>query len=197
MNEYDEFDDGSLDDVFKIFIIDKNSKKKVSVQLEDTETGEIVNLHEIFDQVQSYVTDQLKSKATNNTIQQIFPLMAQNLVHILPKILGKYSAAVMISNETIKYSFLSQMTASFYLLKFIQKNNLSIVTLEEDISDAEIEKYERLNHASSVMSLASIAGANSKEVVKEMLKHGSLTLEDIKELGINLDSGDTKDDKSN
>ena len=193
----DYLDEDTLDDLFKIYIIDKINKKKVSVQLEDSESGDVVNLKDVLDQVDNYVSDQLKSKVPNSTTQQIFPLMAQNLVHGLPKHLGRYNSAIVLSTETLKYTYLFRMTASFYLLKFIQKNNLKIVTIEEDISEQEIEKFERLNRASSAISLAHLAGVDPKDLVKEMIKRGSLDKGDLEDMGMDLSEEDKKDDTSN
>jgi len=75
------------------------------------------------------------------------------------------------------------MASSFYLLKFIQNNKIKIHTIEEELTDDDIDTYERLSKASSTMSLANTMGLDHKEVIKSLLKHGKIKEEDLKALG--------------
>ncbi len=184
---YSDLSEEELDKFFELMFINKITKKRISIQLENT-AGEVVPIKEVLEQVNEYVTNQLNSKETNSTIQQIFPLVAQQASYSVPRLAGADNAMFVFTSGLLKSTVLHQMIVSFYLLKFIQKNNLKIVTLEEDMTDEDIEKFEMASKLASVASMASLAGQDPKEVIKEMLKQGIIKKEDLKNLGIDYDT---------
>ncbi len=197
----DSYLDDGFDNVSSLAMVDARRKKRVSVRLVDKD-GDDVSLKDIMDNLTGYLGDQLKQhEGTNATLTEIYPLMAQAMALSLPDAFGgdRYAAALLMSQETLRYAFMHQMTLGFYLLKFIQKNELKIITEEEDMTDEEIESAFRLNKAASVTALAQIAGLSGKEVVQELINRGLVTREDLEKQGLNPDdykSGDPDDNDS-
>ena len=116
----------------------------------------------------------------------------------LGKVMGDQLAAATLSQELFRNSFLHIMTVGFYLLKFIQTKNLKIFTIEEPLTDEDIERYDRISRASDVTSLAAMMGYTPEQAVKEMIKTGKLKEEDLEKMGFqNIDLSDIEKPESN
>ena len=122
------------------------------------------------------------------------PLMAQSMVGGLNKLMGPIFTGMMLSQEHVRYGLMHMMTVSFYLLKWIQGKNIKIHTIEEAITQDDIDTFDRVNKASSVAFMAQMAGHNGKDMIREMLKSGKIKRSDLKMLGAE-DLEDTEIDK--
>jgi vacuolar-type H+-ATPase subunit F/Vma7 len=186
----------ALQEVADSFMIDQKRLKKIFVHLEDKD-GDEVAIKDIMDNLAQYIEDQLRSVDNNATASQVYPLMAEGMTIALPRALGgdKYGASLLLSQEHFRHAFLQEMTLGFYLSKFMEKNGLRIVTQEEDITQEEVDRIKRLNKAASVTAIAHLVGANGKDVIKELVKRGVITKEDLESQGVEVDElSETKDD---
>jgi len=175
-------DTPSIDQLLKIVMIDPRRKVKMSVQLRD-EDGDEIPISEITEKITEYVSDRMKQEELNSTRQQVIPLMTQAMVSGLYKLMGPQLSSLLMSQEMTRYSLLFMMGVGFYLLKFIQQKNIKIHTIEEEVTQEEIDQYHRMNDASSIASIAAASGADPKEIVRILLKKGAITREDIISMG--------------
>ncbi len=196
-----EFDD-DMDDSYKyqqlaeLSMIDKIRMKKIYTRLEN-EDGEDVPVKDVLKQLTGWIMDQLQDKEPNTTVTKVYPLLCQSMAGSLQDIVGdKYNAMLILAQDVTRQAFINEMTLGFYLSRFMEKNGLKIVTEEEDLSQEELDRILRLNKASSISALAHLAGADGKEVIREMLKSGVITREDLNSTGINTDSILTEDEKN-
>ncbi len=174
--------------IFSIANIDLVRKKKIAIKLED-ETGTEVNVSEVITQVNSYITDQLTSKDRNVCLDQIFPLLSQLLNRSINSITKDiYLSGILMSQAIYRNTFISEMMLTFYFLKFIQKHNIKIVTMEEDISQEEIDKLIKADQVNAFSIAAINMGMPLKEVVESLLASGHVSRQDL------IDSGMIKDE---
>jgi hypothetical protein len=181
MNMNDELPD--FDDVFKLVTIDKNRKKRISVKIIDTD-GDEVPFRQTVRQIMKYVEDKLSldNSDGNQMVNQVMPLVTQAMVSGMPEVMGTTRAAQIMAIEGLRLPLIFMMVLSFSLLKFIQQKNFKIVTIEEDITEEEWDKLIRMTKASEITTLGAMAGISPKEILKELLQKGDLTIDDIKEM---------------
>ena len=173
----------SIDELFRVITIDRQRNMRMEIELCD-ENGDTIPIKETAEKITEYVNDKLKDQEKNSCSQQIFPLMANAMVVSLCKLLGHPTTALMLTQDHIRYSFIEMMMIGFYLLKFIQQNNIKIHTTEEPISQEDIDMYERINRASSVATMAASVGTDPRDALRELLKAGKIKQEDLVSLGV-------------
>jgi len=209
MSEFDELDYEGLEDeladafegdpdelqpedVFKMVMINRIKKVKVKIKLVD-EDGDEVDLPDTIAQLLNYVKDQLQDEEGNQFSEQILPLMSQSVVSGLGRILGIRGTAFHLANEATRVAIIHMMAIGLLLLKFVQENNLTIHTFEEEVSDDEIEEIERKAKASSVATMSSAMGMDPKEVLQELVNQGKITDDDLKDIMGGKDDDDDKE----
>ena len=149
MSEFDEtdFDESEIfdetesltpEEIFKMVLINKEKGTSVHVELFD-EDGDEVELSEIIEKLLTYIEDKISSDEPNQFVDQIMPLMAQSVISGLGRMLGLEHTAFYLTNETSRIALINMMSIAFLLLKFLQKNKITIRTVETDISEEEIE----------------------------------------------------------
>jgi hypothetical protein len=166
----------------KVIAIDRRRKVRMDAELRD-EKGDLIDINETVEGIVNYVSDKMKSDDQNMIQQQVFPVMARAAVTALSEFVGPQTAGLMISQELFRTSLTSCMMSAFLLMQFIKKNDIKIYTSEQQLSDDELESFDRVNQASSVASLAGQLGANPRDVIREMIKQGRLKQEDLEALG--------------
>ncbi len=108
--------------------------------------------------------------------------MSQALVSGLGRLLGNRATAFFISNPNTRMALIYMMMVSFTLYKVVQTKGLKVITEIEDVSEEEIEEIERKSHASSVASMAALGGVDPREILSQMVEHGDLTQQDLRDL---------------
>lgn len=199
---YDEDDDSLFDDepkesikvedFFNIVTIDKKRKKRITIRLEDVD-GDEVPIKEAVENLTEYVIDKASNKdddENNHVINKLAPLVGHALVCGLPKVIGDRLTIMMLSMEHYRHSMSMMMLLSFVLIKWVQDKKLKIITMEEDISDEDLEKQEKLHKANSAAMISAMLGLTPEEAIKELAKSGDVDLDDV------LDTKDEKDDET-
>lgn len=169
-------------DIFRIVAIDKVRKKEILIELRDKNDG-LVSIKDTVKKLTTYVEDKMADEAPSNITQQIYPLMAQCSPQVLLQLLGDRMSMLLFSNDFTRKSFIHMMVVGFLLLKFVQQNNLKVVTIEKDVSDEVIKKYERVTKANSIGVTATMLGEDPKEVIRDMYKKGLIEKDDVLEMG--------------
>jgi hypothetical protein len=190
----DPFSDMEFDDVFNLITIDRIRKKKITVSLRDKETGDEISLKQSVHQIMDYIQDQTSNSKNLTNKQrlmtnQIMPLCSQAMCSGLPRLLGERHAYMTVTIEKFRYSTIMMMMLSLSLLKWVQQKNLEIVAHEEDVSDEEIEKMDKISRASSTAATGAMMGMSPKEIMQDLLKSGDLDLGEVKKM-LNLDNND-------
>ncbi len=174
--------------------VDVRRKKKIFVSLQDKD-GDVVEFKEVIDNLNRYITDQLEREEMNPLRDEISPLITQIFMGSLVYAAGHPATAAFIaSQETLRYSITHQMMLSFYFVKFVQKNELKIVTKEEDVTEEEIERIRRVSAANSVATMGAMMGMDPKEILRELHKSGQLHKEDVE--GIFGEEDELSEDES-
>lgn len=187
------------DNLFDFALVNKVTRKKISIKLEDSEGAE-VNLKEVITQVMEYVKEQLDSKEANVCAQQVYPLVTQILAGAINDVAGsKQIAALLMTQQLFRYTLIHHMIITFYFLKFIQKNKLNIITLEEEISDDEIENLFKMDSLGSMGLAAMTAGVPIEDIIKALIKSGKVSRSDLINSGMfnESDLKDIPDDEGN
>lgn len=189
-DELDWDDDGNVryrdeptpEDVFKMVTICKTRKVRLSVELHDGD-DEIVLISEAAEAVLNYMKEKSGKGADNDYINQIAPFMAQLLVSGLGRRIGIRETAFLLSNDIIKFALTEMMSMSFLMLKFMQAHGLKLRTLEEDVTDEEIEEVFNKNRANKNQAAAmGLLDLSPKDVMKFMMEEGMVSKEDLRAL---------------
>ncbi len=181
----------------KMDFIDYKRKKRIWVTL--SRDGEDIDFKDTVEQINQWIEDALKvgsdSPNGNKTLTEIFPLCAQLLSAGIVRSSGEEVAMFILSNQMIRHALLQQMMLSYYFLKFVQKNGITVTSEEEDITEEEIQRLVRVDKANSMAAMGSMLGMSPKDIVKEMLKSGQIQKEDLKglDLGDDDETSGTKD----
>lgn len=173
----------SVDDIFKVIMIDRKRKVKMHIQLQDKH-GDEVPIRETVEKLTEWVLDKVKDDEPNTCQQQIVPLMGQAVASGLIKLLGPSIGTVMMSQEETRYSLVHMMTMSFYLLKWLQKKEIHIHTYEEPVTQDDLDKYDRVSRASDLTVQMASMGGDPKKVIELLLEQGKLKTSDLKEMGL-------------
>jgi len=123
-----------INEIFRLVLLDPIAKQRLSVKLKDKD-GDEVSIPEITSSVTEYITDKLKDEKPNQIKSEIMPIISQAMVAGMAKLLGNDEAVFVLSDGYARDIFLNLMMVAFALLKFIQKKELSIVTVAEPVSD--------------------------------------------------------------
>ena len=189
MSEFDEtdFDESEIfdetesltpEEIFKMVLINKEKGTSVHVELFD-EDGDEVELSEIIEKLLTYIENKISSDEPNQFVDQIMPLMAQSVISALGRMLGLEHTAFYLTNETSRIALINMMSIAFLLLKFLQKNKITIRTVETDISEEEIETIKRKANAGSAATMGALLGLDPKEVLENLVEKGEITQEDL------------------
>jgi len=212
MSEFDEMDFDGLEDelaesfegdpeqlqpedVFKMVMLNRQKNTRIEVEIQDDE-GDKVNLPELITQILGYVKDRLEDNNGNEIVDQLMPLVSQSLVSGLGRMMGMQNTAFLLTNEVTRVSLVNMMVVALLLLKFVQENNLTIFTHEQEMTPEEMEELERKAKASSVATMGSMMGMDPRDVLKEMMKQGQITKQDLIDLGGKGDDDDGEDSKN-
>lgn len=168
------------EDLFKMVLLNKRTKKKVSIELMDKD-GDEIDLADMLEELVNYVKDKLEDD-NNQLVDQIMPLMSQSLVSGMGRMLGLQATAFFVSNPNTRMALIYMMMISFILYKMVQVKDLTINTIEEEVSDEEIEEIERKSKASSVANMSAMLGMDPREALQQMVEKGDLTEEDLKDM---------------
>jgi hypothetical protein len=96
-----------------------------------------------------------------------------------------------LSNPTLRFALIHTMTIGLLLLKFAQKNNLKIMTEEEEVTEEEIKRLQRMDKVTNIVTLAAAAGVHPKDAIKELYKSGQITKDDLNDLLSSEEQSDT------
>jgi hypothetical protein len=173
----------TAEDLFRVVMIDKIRKVKLTIKLKDKD-GDEIPIVELVEKLTEYVGDKLADEGESETRQQIFPLMAQAVVAGLMKLLGHSHAAFTLSQETTRYSLIHMMAVAFYLLKWVQQNGVKIYTTEEPVSEEDIDTMVRISKAGDMATQFAALGGDPHRVIKEFLASGELKPEDLQKMGV-------------
>lgn len=182
------------EDVFKMVLLNKRDCTRVSVELED-EDGDTIELADMMEELVSYIKDKLGDEEGNQIVDQVMPLMSQALVSGLGRLVGLQGTAFLIANPDTRMALIYMMMVSFVLYKTVQVKGLKVITQIEDVTQEEIDEIERKSRASSVASMSAMAGMDPKEILNQMVEHGDLTREDLKDLMGQVTEGLSDDDE--
>jgi len=175
---FDEEESLTPEDIFKMVMINKVRGTSLHVELFD-EDGDEVELSEIIEKLLTYIEDKISSDEPNQFVDQIMPLMAQSVISGLGRMLGLDHTAFYLTNETSRIALINMMSIAFLLLKFLQKNKITIRTVEEEISEEEIEELKRKADAGSAATMGAFLGLDPREVLENLVEKGDITQEDL------------------
>lgn len=186
MPEFDDlFGPGSqlsedFEKIFKMSTIDRIRKVRINIKLVDKD-GDEVALKEICKELMQYLKDKtaVKSSSVDNAIlNKVMPLVSQAAVSGLPRVVGADHALIYLSIEEFRLAIITMMLLSFSLMQFVKSHELKIVTMEESMTDEELEQALKLNKATSVATLGSLMGMSPQEIIKELTEKTGLSHED-------------------
>jgi len=174
----------NLEDLLTMVMIDKEKGVKIEVSFQ-TDEGEVVDIRETITKLTEWTKDKMSPRADDNTTRsQIFPLMSQAAGVGMTKLMGLAGATGLLADEGFRYSIVHMMTVGFYLLKFLQKNNIKLHTTEVPISPENIAALERQSKQADMLTSAARLGLSPDEVASEMIRRGVLTEEEARAYGL-------------
>jgi hypothetical protein len=179
------------EDVFGMVMINKMRNKKVSCVLVDKD-GDEIDMAEVITALLGYIQDRLRDDSENEFNDQIMPLMAQAMTSGLGRMIGIQLTGFHMANEVTRHAFIHMMGLSFLLLKWLQQKEITIQTIEEEISDDEIEALDRKSRANEVATMGSLLGGSPREILQQLMDNGQITQEDMEDL---LQGGPQEDEE--
>lgn len=177
----DDPDTLTPEDIFSMVMLNKVKKTKVKVQLQDKE-GDNIELPAIVEQLIKYIDDKLKDPSGNQFADQIMPLMSSAVLSTLGRIIGIRGTAFYLAEDNTRMALIWSMCVAFLLLKYVQKHELTINTIEEQVSDEEIEDFERKAKLNNIATLSELMGADPQQVLQELVDQGKITEDDLANL---------------
>lgn len=198
MSEFDEMDFDGLDeelaeaidrdpdelqpeDVFQMVMINRTRNTRVEVEIRDKD-GDKIHLPDLITQILNYVSDKLQEKEGNEILDQLMPMVSQSLVSGLGRMMGINATGFLLTNGMTRTSLINMMVVALLLLRFIQENDLTIFTHEEEVSQEEVNELERKAKASNIATVGSMVGMDPRSLLKEMVNQGQLTKQDLTDL---------------
>lgn len=169
------------EDVFSMVMLNKTKGTKVKVELRDKE-GDLVELPAVVQQLLDYIDNKLQDTEGNQFADQIMPLMSSAILSTLGRTVGIKATAFYLAEDTTRMALIWSMCVAFLLLKYVQKHELTINTIEEKVSEEEIESFERKAKANNIATISELMGMDSQEVLKELVNQGKITEDDLSEL---------------
>lgn len=168
----------------KFHNLDKARMKTIQIKLEDV-SGDEIKVEDILEQLNSYLIDQFVSTDVNVCMQQIHPLITDILTKsIITSFKNKQLAIATIAQPDFRAAFIQQMLITFYFLKFIQKNKIKIISVEEDISKEEMDKILKQDNISSYIVTAQVSGLSLNQIIKNILDTGAMSVDELIESNI-------------
>lgn len=181
------------EDVFKMVLLNKRNKTRVSVSLEDKD-GDPIELSDMMEELVNFLKDKMDDEEGNQVVEQIMPLMSQALVSGLGRLVGNQATAFLIANPDVRMALIYMMMISFILYKTVQVKGLKVITQIEPVTGEEIEEIERKSRASSIASMTAMVGMDPKEILSQMVARGDLTSDDFKDLMGQASEDELEDD---
>lgn len=183
------------EDVFKMVTLNRTRGIRVKTELRDKD-NEAVDLTNIVEELLLYMKDKLSDPASSELASQIMPLMSQAMVSGLGRLIGIRHTGAIITSDILNFSMVQMMCMALLMLKFIQKKELKIFTYEEDISPEEIEDLDRRAEVTKATVVGSLMGLEPREMLRELLKQGKISKEDVTAaLGDEIDLDDDDEDQ--
>lgn len=182
----DDTDYPDLAELLKVVAIDPFRKKKMRVMIKGTDEGETVETTQIVDKLLDYIQGKVKDEGENIYKQQILPLVAEAATITLIKTLGPDLGMFLMTQHTTRDAFINMMAVGFLLMRWLDgasKKGIKIHTVEEDITEEEMNKLYKLDKITGLTSLASMSGVNPIEMLRQMVKAGQISKEDLAAIG--------------
>ncbi len=166
------------EELVQMILLNKERKVRIKVELRD-ETDQPVSLKKVIKDLMEYINDKFKNPDTKNNsfVTQIYPLLANVLSTSLAGSLDPNLAAAVLTSNVVKDSFMMTMSLSFLLLQYIKQNNLTIHTIEEQLTEEQLEEWDTRVLISAIAGKASMLGVDFKQAVAVVYKHGNITLD--------------------
>lgn len=177
----------SPEEVFSLVMINKKRMVRTKIELRD-EQGEVIPLHEVVADLLAYMKGKLEEGAESQLADQIYPMMGQVLVSGLGRLVGISMTGFYLSSDVARMSFMHMMSVSFLMLKYVQEKKLTIISVEEPVTEEEVQSVERKSKANSVAMMGAMTGMSYKDILKELVDKGELTQEDLQSM-LNKDKG--------
>lgn len=140
--EQEGIDQYDPEDVFTLVTIMPERRIKVTAYLEDKD-GNRVSLKDMGVQVLDYINRHLKDRSATPVNSQIFPLISQFMVSIVPRATDFPVADFMFTAPALREGLIKFGFSTFLLAQYLQQHKLKIVTEEEELSEEQIEEYYR------------------------------------------------------
>ena len=175
---YEEQEEITPEDVFRMVTINRRKKTKLSVELRDDE-DDIVLIPEVVEELINYMRDKLRDEKESQLTGQIMPLMSQALVSGLGRLLGIRPTGALLFNEIMRYSLVQMMSMSMLLLKFIQDKGLKIFTYEEKCSQEELDSIEQKFEHAAMDAVEEVTGITPATLVKQAINQGLISREEL------------------
>ncbi len=169
------------EEVFSLVMINKKRMVRTKVELRD-EQGEVIPLHEVVADLMAYMKGKLDAGEENQLADQIYPMMGQVLVSGLGRLVGIGMTGYYLASDVARMSFMHMMSVSFLMLKYVQEKKLTIIAVEEPVTDEEVQAVERKSRANSVAMVGAMTGMSYKDILKELVDKGELTQEDLQSM---------------
>lgn len=189
--DHPSLDSLSPEEIIQVATVDKVRKVRITAEIRD-EDGNVTPLHEIIEELLGYIKRKIESDDTNNFKEQIAPLMNQTLASGLPRLIGIGPACFYITNESARVSISIMMSLSLLLLKYIQEQKLTIFTVEEPLTDEEMESLQKRSDASSIATMGYAMGMTHKQIMETLLENDMVTREDLEDM-LNIRKDKDKD----
>lgn len=137
--EYFGDQEGTPEDIFSLVTAIPKRKIKVKAHLQDAD-GDKIETAKIATELVDFVNREMSKPENNNINTQVFPLITQLMVSYIPRVVGLDYAKVVFAAPALRNTFIHMGMASFLMLQYIKQNNLKIVTIEEEITEQELER---------------------------------------------------------
>ena len=176
----------SLTDALSLVTVDQQRGKRITVFLK-MENGDTITLKEITTKLTQYLNDQVRDKkstlaGTNPIINQIMPLIAQASGVCIPSVTDEGTALALLCVEQFRWSIVMMGMLGFSLMKFINDQNLKIITEEEDLTLDEIEEFKRISRVSSASAAGAMMGHSPQEIIRDLIRNGDIRPEEVEDL---------------
>ena len=154
-------------------LINKKENVRISVELRNPE-GEVTDLSKITKQLAGMVKIQLNEEGNFDgpVYNQILPLVGESMMIALPELMGEVAAGIYIADQNTRYAIMYMGAIGFLLLKYIQQHKLKIFSIQEEITDEEINQLDQKQELTSMMIGAVSYGIAPKDLIKAIKKSG-------------------------
>ena len=180
--------------IIKMEWIDKQNCTKYTTVIE--KDGVQQDKETIINDLIDFVQEKLMLDTNNATKNQVNPLIIDVVTTTVSKNMSFYDASILLANNQILTMLRYSGIVSFYLMKYLEKNKLTLKTIEEHISKQDVEDYVHFTNVNQVLSKLEELGFSYTQIVQDMYKKKYITKDDLKKMDIPQDILDelTKDD---